>query len=218
MWSKIGAMALCLLMASSAAAGDYGTLNLDYQGRQGPYMGNGGRFDWDIKTGGFAPNSEWNPNWRLQKNAPGDRIYTFCIELTEGVGDADFMMDKVTDAQFEELADRYFQTAANNTDKEAGAFQLALWELVHGDGDIDNGIVSQASNFTGSAIDLADDYLDSLTGTYIDLTTTAIALTYNGRQDQLMQVTLVPEASSVVVWSMMALGLGCCWYQRRKDG
>jgi len=127
-------------------------------------------------------------------------------------------------ARVETLADNFFGLAATSESvtagytgaEEAGAFQLALWEIIYGDYNASNGTVG-SSGFTANARTLADVWLTQLVNNQLsdNAALRTLALVRSGRQDQIIQV-VVPEASTVVVWSIMVLGLA--WSYRRRGG
>jgi uncharacterized protein (TIGR03382 family) len=131
-------------------------------------------------------------------------------------------MGMTRSARVEELADRFWHVATATwgtlaeQDVLRGAFQLAIWELSEGDGDPHD---DEFASFSDDAKDQAEDWISDLTGA-VDLNFIHLALTSDVAQDQIIRIAaggggcIVPEASSVMVWSMMAFGLG--WLQRRR--
>ncbi len=214
-----------LLFASVATAGDYGTLTAAYAGRDPAHsMGQGGRFDWNPVA--LSPNSSWDPAWQLQTT--GGTLYSFCIELAETVGSTVFDVNALTNAPnnpgamtaaealaVEKLADAYFALSATGTAVQAGAFQYALWEIIHGDSNVATMINGSFWGISAAARTLAGTYLASLGSLTDKPETISLALVNNGRQDQLIQVAVVPEFTSIVVWTMFAGMAGCVLHRRR---
>jgi len=213
---------------SVAAAGDYGTLTGAYAGRDAAHsMGQGGRFDWNPVA--LNQNANWDPSWTLQTT--GGTLYSFCLELAENVGSAVFDVNALTNAPnnpgamtaaqalaIEKLSDAYFATAATGTATQAGAFQYSVWEVVHGDSNVNTMINGSYWGISAAARALAGTYLANL-GSLADVAgTTALALVKNGKQDQLIQVQVaaVPEVASIAVWSLFSGIAGYVFSRRRR--
>jgi hypothetical protein len=156
-------------------------------------------------------------------------LYTFCIELAETVGSAIYDINALTNApnnpsamsvakslNVEKLADNYFATAVSGTALQAGAFQYALWEIIHGDSNVATNINGSFWGISAAARTLAGTYLAALGGLSDLAGTKALAIVKNGKQDQLIQVSVVPEFTSVVVWSMLGGLAGVVLYRRRQ--
>lgn len=260
---NIEAALLSLCMVATAAAGDYGTMTVTFDGR-GPHEGNGGRFDWKNVAWNDQPGHSVLP---YDLNLDGGILYTFCIETQEYIKtsgpttyDVNMLihapdegqgpgktMDSTRAAHLETIADNYFSLAVSATDnpwgtkeQEAAAFQLAAWEVVFGDyftagknaaGDyigIVNGLWKSGS-YSSAAENLAKTWLtklldgdlsDNLNRKTLALVSAPVYdangnLLQEGHQDQIMQI-VNPEASSIVLWSVMGIGL-VWWYGRRRD-
>lgn len=224
-----------LFAASPAEAGDYGTLTGTYIGQAaGHSLGNGGRFDWrPVST---TPS---DPGFDLQ--LVGGTLYTFCIELSEMVGSTQFDMNALVNApnpgngslftaaqaaDIELLADNYWKLATTTgTALEAGAFQLALWEIAYGDyvagagSPIVGAGAAPASAYytTAGLVDLANTWLQQLINKELvdNPSLMTIALVRNGKQDQITQVA-VPEVSAIAVWSLFLGSVGFTLHHKKQ--
>jgi hypothetical protein len=232
MRTLIFSMVAVVLATSSPvmASGTFGSIDLGYLGRPGPHMGNGGRFDYDIVSdsglslpAGFDLNRYDSPSSVVPGGQDGvDDLFTFCIETSQSVpGNASsnsYMVDPVgAGSAFDLLGDYYFALAVqpgNNT--EAGAFQLAAWELMLGDGDLGTPPATASGSYTAAAIALATTWLNNVTGgSLTDIVETQMVTLKNGSfQDQVTQITAVPEASALIVWSFVGGVIGLVVYRR----
>jgi len=220
---------LTLAMASTAMAGAYGTIDLGFLGRPGPHMGNGGRFDYDIvDDSGLSLPADWklnrydSPSSKSGGQDGQDDVYSFCIQLTQFVpGNSNahtYDVDPIAvGGALDKLGDYYWASAitpGNNT--EAGAFQLAAWEIALGNGDLDISTSPMSSgSFTNAAKTLAQTWLNSLAGLSDILTTRMVSLTNSSYQNQVTQISaVVPEAATVVIWSFVAGAIGLVLYRR----
>lgn len=106
-------------------------------------------------------------------------------------------------------------SSALYSNTNVGAFQLAIWKLVY-----DQGATStlETGNLTAGAsaeTTLADLWLSQLT---YSVQSTGVAnlaaFTSSGLQDQV--VAMVPEASSVSIWSLLCVATGLVVHRRRK--
>jgi len=227
----ISTIVFTLGMASSAmATGSYGSLDLGYLGRPVPSMGNGGRFDYDIANesslslpAGWDLNRYDSPSAVMPGGQDGvDDLFTFCIETNQFVpGNSSsntFMVDpEAIGGTLDRLGDYYYSLAVQPGNfVEAGAFQLATWETVFGNSDMTDGFISSGS-YTSAAINLATTWLASVTGSnpLPDLLDTRmISLTNASFQDQVTQITAVPEAAALIVWTFVGGAIGLVVYRR----
>jgi len=161
--------------------------------------------------------------------------YAFCIEVVESIGNHNLLPYNVTnlgDAPIDNnnwlfptmgdvAADKMARLWADHFDdtvtgghKQRGAFQAAVWELVYDQGVIDlaSGHFQMADTGTDSEFDLAKSWLENLGDDKARL----VALTWDGRQDFVVEV--VPETSSALLWCMIGgvVGVGC-WFRRRRQ-
>ncbi len=212
------------------ASGTFGSIDLGYLGRPGPHMGNGGRFDYDVVNdaslslpAGWALNQYDSPSSVAPGGQDGvDDLFTFCIETSQSVpGNASsnsYMVDPVAaGSPLDLLGDYYYASAiqpGNNT--EAGAFQLATWELTPGDGDLSTPPTTSSGSYTAAAVALATTWLANVTGgSLTDIVETQLVTLKNGSfQDQVTQITAVPEASALIVSSFVGGAIGLVLYRR----
>jgi hypothetical protein len=226
----------CALVASISEASDYGTLTATYVGQgAGHSLGNGGRFDWRPVT-----TTPADPGFDLQLNA--GTLYTFCIELSQKVATTTFEMNDLIHApvpgsfmsasqaaDVELLADNYWSLATTSgTAVQAGAFQLALWEIIYGNYDAGSGspitgaggTPSNAYYTTAGVVAQANVWLQQLLNHELvdNPLLKTIALVNDGKQDQITQVRVaaVPETSSILAWAMFSGMLGGVLMYRRS--
>lgn len=231
----LGLLVGFVCLASTVNAGDYGTLTATYVGQgAGHSLGNGGRFDWrPVST---TPS---DPGFNLQ--LAGGTLYTFCIELSEVVGSSVYDMNKLENApnpgsgslftaaqarDIELLADNYWKLATTGTVVQAGAFQLALWEIGYGNyvagaGSPIVGAGAAPSNAyyaTAGVVDLANTWLQQLLNNELvdNPSLKTIALVRNGKQDQITQVA-VPEASAIILWGAFVGAAGVILHRRKPS-
>lgn len=222
-------LAMALSVSDSARA-DYGTIDLGYLGRPGPQMGNGGRFDYDVvNTSGLSMPSGWTLNlYDSPSTSAGgtdgiDDLFTFCMELSQFVpGDSvprTYTVDPFAiGGALDKLGDYYWGLAilpGNNL--QAGAFQLAVWEIVLGNGDLDINTSPQLSgSYTTDAKNLAQSWLNSLAALSDVPSLRMVALKNGSFQDQVTQISAVPEASAIIVWALITGVIGFVVYKRQQ--
>ncbi len=221
------AVALMLGMASSAIAaqpGEYGSITLNgYTRDAGHYMGDGGRFTWNISSSSL----NLPPGMFLETVNNGTQLYTFCVQFTNISALDTFDIDNTSylenpagpyndpspvAALVENLGDQYWQTAVNGNATDAGAFQLVLWELIVGDQNPGNGWAVSGS-YTAAAYAQALTWYNSLTTTDLTPNLQMVVLSDHG-QNQITQIA-VPEATTLVVWSFICGAVGLTVYRRR---
>lgn len=106
---------------------------------------------------------------------------------------------------------------------KAGAFQLAIWELTYDVGTGLNGV-----NLTDGIIKATMGTVRSLASTWLGELDWAnggldkpraslLAMSSNTYQDQVVAVGSTPEASSIVIWSLLGVACaGFCRWRRRR--
>jgi hypothetical protein len=220
------ALVLGMTATLMAAPGSYGTIDLGYLGRPGPSMGNGGRFDYDIAN---ESNLNLPEGWDFKRfDSPSalaggqdgqDDLYTFCVETSQFVpGNSTphtYTVDPAVVA-LDKLGDYYWTlavTPGNNT--QAGAFQLAAWEIVLGNGDLNittSPVIS--GSYSNDAKNLAQSWLNSLAALSDNPLLQMVVLANGSFQNQITQIVAVPEATTLIVWSFIGGSIGLAVYRR----
>lgn len=229
------ALAIVGLAASQAVAGDYGTIELGNGAApgsgftRGPFQGNGGQFNWQFDDSGVAFPVGWSLDPSIDFAATPNTLASFCLELQQTVGEGTFDVNPLSKAPNGPAG---FMTAAQASDlnklatnfmlavttpTEAGAFQVAVWEILYGDYDTSTPINIGPGTGITDATTLADGQtlLNLLPGLQGVAGLKALALTNPLRQDMLVVVS-VPEASSLLAFATVAGAIGLVMYRRRK--
>jgi hypothetical protein len=227
------AMVLAASLSTAASAGSITAKITSYtNGYTASYNdGNTATDNWSVRGG--AGVFEWqkvsgDPDEQVVMNPDGETFYTFCIEVVEHVRtNTNYTYDLVDPALAPErnrdlpamgsaAADllaqwygTYYQGVmdSNNTD-QVQAFQIGVWEIVYetiaGGSTLDNknGAFKASAN---GATNLAQSWLTSSTWQTDGETLALIAMTNNGRQDQLVVATPSPVAFVPGALGMMFL-------------
>jgi hypothetical protein len=219
------ALASSMMLAGTAQAANYGTLNASYDGvMPGLSNGvNGGVFNFTKLGGTFTTP--------LLTNTPANDFIGFCLDLGEFVAspvlyqvqdltDAPVPGVKITAQKATDLAKLVggvlagsFSNVATtlDTNLKASAFQLAVWEIVNEGGgtyDTTAGWVYAPSD--GTVRTLANTYLGTIAGA--TAASGLFALTSAGTQDFMVQVVPIPAAA----WLLGSGLLGLFGLARRK--
>lgn len=238
---KSALIAIVLSIPCAAALAE--TVSVDFDG-----ISPGKSFSYKF-NGGSGTTTAGMFHWDTQPSSQVDlgNFVTFCVELAQTVGDTVFTIVPVENApspgagvggvgsylsmgitkanQIRELWGRYFDTLLTGTSSQksdkTAAFQIAIWEIVH---DNDNSLAAghfQAKYTTQSFVQLAQSWLNSLTGDVSKYETDLVGLSSPTRQDHITvretpepPPTLTPEPSSLVLFGIGAIGL--CAKRRRK--
>lgn len=103
--------------------------------------------------------------------------------------------------------------------QQAGAFQLAIWEVIYGDSNTANGIVSgTGTGFNDDVKSAAQQMIDNPGSDLSKYKAVALTRYVDGTtiaQDQIILVS-VPEASSLLAFASVACAIGLVMYRRRK--
>lgn len=232
---RIGMATAALLISTSAAfAGLSGTVDGDYDsgqsyGRSGKFVYNGNRDGTIAQISYFDKTASTGDGNRIS-----DPFWGFCIDLFDGLTDPDKW--NVVDLELcpedeggpmgvaranyirELWADNY---ASVNTNDEAAAFQLAVWEIIYedyqanglgitdGDGDFFASQSGSGTLFSNTVVNLTNSWLGALNGQGPRASLAGLT----SRNQDFVTELIVPAPGAVLLGLTGLVGIG--WMRRR---
>lgn len=218
--------ALALTMAAGAAQAT--TVTLDYTTPGSPFGGNGSVSATISSNGGADPKQVIAGGFSLTDvSGPAGDIVAWCVDLAstlkEGFtytasGSGGFTA--TIQQQLSNLFNNSYTTLDLSDNAQSGGFQLAIWEIIYGSGELDVTLGSfQVTNTLQSAINAANAFLADL-GTPSDPQLTLAFLnsaTVNGNKSQDL-VTVAPIPLPAAAWLLLAGLGGLAVVGRRRRG